>query len=159
MINGYKCFNEGLINQYGLKFEPNTIYHEDRDVKFHHGGFHMCTNLEDTLRYFDAMNNKVDIAKVTGFGKIDKYNDEYNEYFDMYATEYMIIDYVLTREEIINYSLGLSHMGLKRFVSSYKLTEEEIELFLQRYSRDSVIRDAIEYYQKGNNKVYIKKKY
>ena len=48
MIKGYKCFNKGLINRYGKKFEVGKIYHQDGDIKFgiNGNGFHMCSNLE-----------------------------------------------------------------------------------------------------------------
>ena len=62
MIEGYKCFSEGLVNRYGVKFEIGKIYHTENEVKYQYNGFHMCANLEDTLRYFDAMDDTVDIA-------------------------------------------------------------------------------------------------
>ena len=157
MILGYKCFDEGLINRYGKKFEIGTVYHEENDIKFHYNGFHMCLNLEDTLRYFDAFNSSVDIAKVIGYGNIDEYSDEYNGFYDMYATEYLKIMYVLSRDEIIDYALKLSSERIKRFISLYKLNKEEIMLFQEKYSKNADVLDAIDYYQLGNNKIYQKK--
>ncbi len=58
---GYKCFNSDLTNRYGSKFEVGKTYHAKGDIKFGNNGngFHMCKNMEDTLRYFDAFNDNV----------------------------------------------------------------------------------------------------
>ena len=60
---GYKCFNENLINRYGTKFEIGKIYHANGNIKFGNkgNGFHLCKNLEDTLRYFKSFNYKINI--------------------------------------------------------------------------------------------------
>ena len=152
MFYGYKCFNKGLINRYGIQFEVGKTYHCDGEIKFGNNGngFHVCRRLEDILRYFDAMTGKVDICKVICYGKYAKGEDEYNDYYDMFAFEYMIIQKIMTREEIINYGLGLYEMQAKRFVSQYKLTEEEIAIFKNRFQRSSHILNTISYYQEGN---------
>lgn len=36
MVEGYKCFDKGLINRYGEKFEIGKIYHVVGIVKFLH---------------------------------------------------------------------------------------------------------------------------
>lgn len=154
MVNGYKCFNKGLINRYGHKFEEGEIYHYVGDVKFHKSGFHMCSNLEDTLRYFDAFNDEVDIASVTGYGDINAYDDEYNGFYDMYAVEYLKINHVLTRDEIIEYALKLPEFQVKRFISLFKLTNDEIELFQDKFFNVKSVILTIDYYQnKDNDKV------
>ena len=157
MIFGYKCFNKDLVNRYGTIFEIGKEYHEENDIKFQCRGFHMCANLEDTLRYFDAMHSSVDIAKVVGYGNINEYDDDYNGFYNMYAAEYLKILYVLSRDEIINYALNLSPERAKRFVSLYKLNNEEIVLFQERYRNMHYVLDAIEYYQLGNDKIYQKR--
>ena len=113
----------------------------------------MCANLEDTLRYFDSFNNSIDIAKVEGFGKIDKYSDEYNEFFNMYATEYMKIIHVLTRSEIIDYTRNISEMQLKRFLSLYRLTDLELNYFKEKYQNNDMITRTIFYYQNSGKKL------
>ncbi len=118
----------------------------------------MCTNLEDTLRYFDAMNQNVDICKVVGYGNIEKYDDEYNGFYDMYAVEYMKILYVLTREQIIDYIVKLPIERIQRFISLYKLNPDEIDMFKEKYQNIPMILMTIEYYQENNKKVYQKKK-
>ena len=65
----------------------------------------MCLNLEDTLRYFDSFNSKILIAKVIGFGNYDKYN----EFFDMYSTEYMLM-------ETINYYQNSSRVNKSKLL-------------------------------------------
>lgn len=157
MIEGYKCFNDGLINRYGDKFKIGKIYHAENEIKFHYNGFHMCSNLEDTLRYFDAINNHVDIAKVVGYGDINEYDDEYNGFYNMYAVEYLKILSLLSRDEIISYALKLSPERVKRFISLYKLNNDEIELFKEKYNKIPFVMDTIEYYQFGNNKIYQKR--
>ena len=156
MITGFKCFNRGLVNRYGEKFEPGIKYHAPGEIKYHQNGFHMCANLEDTLRYFDAMNDEVEIARVLGFGSIDTYDDEYNGFYDMYATEYMEILQVLSHDEIINYALKLTPERVKRFISLFKLTKEEQETFKGKFNNPSVLM-TLEYYQNNNDKVYQKR--
>ena len=158
MIEAYKCFREGLINRYGEKFTIGEVYHIDNEILFRKNGFHMCVNLEDTLRYFDSFEENIDIAKVYGFGKINKYDDEYNEFFDMYATEYMIIDHVLTREEIISYTNHISEMQLKRFLSLYKLNDLELEYFKEKCKKNIMLMQTIDYYQGNHEKIKLLKK-
>ena len=158
MVKGFKCFDKGLTSRYGDKYEVGKTYHDEKIVKFHEGGFHMCTNLEDTLRYFDAINGDVDIALVTGDGEINKYDDEYNEFFDMYAVEYLTIDRVLSRDEIIEYVLKLPPYRVKRFITLFSLTPDEIELFKEKFYKDYLVLDAINYYQNDEFREYAKKK-
>ena len=82
MFYGYKCFDKELINRYGTIFEVGKLYHSDNEIKFGNdgNGFHVCKRLEDTLRYFDAMNGEVDIAKVKCYGNYQKYEDEYTKH-------------------------------------------------------------------------------
>jgi len=158
IVNGYKCFNEGLITRYNDKLEVGKVYHADGAIKFNKSGFHMCLNLEDTLRYFDAFKSEINIANVTGFGNIFEYNDEYNGFYDMYSVEYIRINSILTREDIIKYALKLPAYRAKRFISLYKLTDVEIELFKNIFINEIDVIDAINYYQDCNSQIYIKKK-
>ena len=56
MIYGYKCFNGDMTNLYGDKFEVGKSYILKGKFKSgpHGNAFHMCLNLEDTLKYFCA---------------------------------------------------------------------------------------------------------
>ena len=134
MIKGFKIFNEDLTNRYGMKFEVDKTYVTTGQIKWGNNGngFHMCTHLEDTFRYFDAINKKCQIAEVLGFNNNIIYNDEYYGYFDMYVVESLKIQHVLSREEIVNYLYNLiknsnvNYDKVNRFICGYKLTEEEI---------------------------------
>lgn len=156
MIVGYKCFNKGLINRYGCKFEVGKIYHIKGKIKFGNNGngFHICLNLEDTLRYYDAMNEEVDIAQVICYGSIIENSDEYYGYYDMYACEYMIITKVLTRKDIIAYAIKLNSESAKRFISLFRLTPEEILLFKTKYQKNDNVLNFISYYQENDLEVF-----
>ena len=155
MINGYKCFNKNLINRYGKKFEVGKIYYVDGIIKFGNNGngFHFCRNLEDTLRYFDV-TNETEICQVRGFGKLVVYNDEYNGYYDMYAAEKILVEKIMTREEIIDYALKLDNLRVVRFLMFYPLTREELNLFKEKFKNYINVLDAIKYYQEKDINVY-----
>ena len=155
-IHGFKSFNFDCTNIHGMKFEKGKSYHDSGDIKFgtHGSGFHFCYRLEDTIRYSDYNGSnplrEVQIAKVIGSGIIDEGEDTYNEYFDMYAASDLFIERFLTREEIIQYALDLPEMRLKRFLSLYKLSENELIQFIGKYNCcDSII----EYYYLDNKDV------
>lgn len=161
MLYGFKCFNKGLINCYGKEFEVGKSYHIDGDIKFgvRGNGFHMCINLEDTLRYFNAMEDEVDICYVEGSGKMLLYEDEYYGYYDMYVVKNLKIIKKLTREEIISYALNLPDYRVARFVSLFRLTKEEKELFVKKYNNSHMVLRTMKYYQNSNidDKKIIKK--
>ncbi len=164
IITGYKCFDKGLTNRYGKKFEINKLYHCPGEIKFgnHGNGFHMCARLEDTLKFFDCKNSEVDIAKVTCFGEYDEipatYESEYAGDYDMYAYEYMIIDKILTREEIIEYILSTYPERVNRFLMHFKLTEDEKELFYTAYKDNVVVLQYLDYYQNNDKDAFKKRR-
>lgn len=153
-MEGYKIFNSGLVNRYGLKFEEGKIYTLDitkRDISYgvNGYGYHFAKRLEDCLRYFDAMDAKVDIACVESLGHIREYYDDYYGYYDLYVTDSILIKHVLTREEIINYMLNTYDLRIERFVKGFRLNEDEIAMILDRYPLEPIYR-AIERYQWDN---------
>ena len=154
-IIGYKCFNKDLLNRYGKKFRLGKIYITEGSIKFGNSGngFHLCKNMEDTFRYFDAMNENVDICKVRASGVIVEYSDDYYGYYDMYAAEKLEILHVLSRREIIEYALSLNDERLKRFLSGIKLTDKEIKEILSLHSASDV-KATIDYYQKKKKDAY-----
>lgn len=154
MIEGYKGFNFDFTNRYGKKFQTGKIYKANGNIEFKKNGFHMCTNLEDIFRYFDAINDEIIICKVKGNGKVSSYNDEYNGYYDMYCVEEIEIIKQLTREEIIEIGLNLNDFRVIRFIKGYKLTNEEIEQFKTTFKDWNHVLKAISYYQEGNKQVY-----
>ena len=60
----------------------------------------------------------------------------------------------MTREEIIEYGLNLYPERAERFVSGLKLSDDEIELFKERYKNSYRVLDAISYYQLNDKEVY-----
>lgn len=153
----YKCFNKGLINRYGQKFEIGKEYEiKGKTLYGNNGnGFHSALRLEDTLIFFDSFNEEIDICLVDISGEIVEGNRETDDgYYDLYSSSKMIILKKLTREEIINYALNLYVDNAKKFVSVFKLTEEEILLFEETYKKNPPVLAAIEYYQKNNKEIY-----
>ena len=153
---GYKCFNKDMTNRYGVPLEVGKTYSIEGDIKFGNdgNGYHFCKNLEDTLRYFDAVNDEVSICYVKGFGNIDEYEDDYYGYYDMYASSNMEIIKKLSREEIINYALNLYPFRACRFIQLFKLTTDEIVLFKNKFKNDKDVINSLLYYQLGDKEVY-----
>ena len=153
---GYKSFNADMTNRYGKKFEVGKIYTMDGTIKFGNNGngFHMCKNMEDTFRYFDSTN--IAVCKVNGFGKMQKYDDEYYGFYDMYAVENIEILKLLKRKEILEYMLDLYPERVMRFIQLFKLYDDEIVLFEDKFKSNSKVIEYIDYYQKGKCDVWTK---
>lgn len=128
-IIGYKGFNKDLTNRYGKKFEIGKKYYIEGSLEWgtFGNGYHMCTNLEDCLRFIDP--NISVIAKVKGFGQAKLHEDDYYGYYDMYVCEGIEIIKILSRKEIISMMLKVNELRQERFIKSYNLTEEELKLF------------------------------
>lgn len=167
-IKGYKVFSEDGINRYGMEFEEGKKYHVDGTISFGNNGngIHFCKRMEDTFRYFDAMNGNVKVAEVIGSGDIVEFNDEYYGYYEMYAASDLEVLKFLSREEIIEHFLNRNELFVCRFVSLFKLTEEEILLFKTKFFDNISVLKAIAYYQekdldvysRESNKIYRKRK-
>ena len=160
-VYGYKCFQKGLINRYGVNFKVGETYHSGGNITFgvDGNGYHMCERLEDTLRFFDTFSYDVDVCKVLGFGECVRRDDEYNDYYDMYVCENMYIVKKLTREEIILYGLDLQEFRLMRFISSFKLNNREKELFRNKFKNNTLINEYMDYYQDNKKDVFQKSRY
>ena len=158
-INGFKSFNYDYTNVNGFKFEKGKSYHIGGIIKFgpNGNGFHFCERLEDTLRFSDYYGDSplrtVQIAHVIGSGILSEGFDDYNEYYNMYAaSDLKIVDF-MSRDEILDYASYLPEMRLNRFLSLYKLSEEELGLFIGKYNCcDNVLKY---YYPDYFNKHYI----
>ena len=155
-IIGYKCFNKGLVNSYGSKFNLGEIYVAQGIIKYgtNGNGFHLCKNMEDTFRYFDTFSEEVDVCLVKGSGIIKKFCDEYNGYYDLYCVEKLEILEQLSRLQIIENGLKLDDIKVQRFISTFQLTKEEIKLFKEKYKRFERVLNAIAYYQEGDKTIY-----
>ena len=104
-------------------------------------GFHMCKNMEDTFRYFDSTN--IAVCEVNGFGKKKLYDDEYYGFYDMYAVEKIEILKLLKRKEILDYMLKLYPERVKRFIQLFKLYDDEIKIFEEKFRNDVKVIEAI----------------
>lgn len=157
---GFKAFNSDLTNRYGQSFSEGGKYSINGEVSFglRGNGFHFCKRLEDTLRFYDAMNDDICIAKVIGRGNIVTFEDEYNGYYDMYAASNLEIVKFLSRDEIINLYLTCNDNNrVKRFVSGFKLTDEEITKMKEAQRKKEDVLNAIDYYQKNIDVYNLKK--
>ena len=154
-MHGYKCFNSDMTNLYGNKFEVGKKYSIRGELKIgtRGNGFHICENLEDTLKYFGAFNEDIVICEVIGTGEILSDWDDYYGFEKLAVSELEIVK-ILSRDEIIQMALSFGEDRVFRFIQLFKLTEEEIKLFEEKYSKYMRILMAIEYYQKGNKDVY-----
>ena len=149
-LSGFKSFNLDKTNCYGIKFAEGKEYFCDGKIVFgpHGNGYHFSERMEDTIRYSGNPGNgavrDVLIAKVVGSGSIATGFDEYNDYYDMYSCSKLFIEKFLTRDEVISLALSLSELRMSRFVSLYRLSKDEIELFK---NKSYMVDRTIEYYQ------------
>lgn len=159
MVFGFKCFDKELRNRYGFKFEVGNTYSTLGDIKFGNfgNGYHMCKNIEDTLRYFDGMEDEVAICEVIGTGNIVIFSDEYNGYYDMYSVEKLEVVRLLTRGEIIDMALSFNEFRVSRFLMGYRLTSDELVMFRDKFNASKMVLDVISYYQYGDKDVYVRK--
>ena len=157
-IKGYKAFNVDLTNRYGSSFEVGKRYSVDANAVFgnHGNGFHFCKNIEDTFRYFPAIEEKISVCLVKGTGEIAIYEDEYNGYYDMYSSENIEIIKQLTRDEIIEIGLNLNSLRVCRFIQCFKLNNEEIELFKEKFFDNIRVIQFINYYQLNDKEAFKK---
>lgn len=155
-VKGYKAFDKKLQNRYGQQFEVGGQYNCSGKAKFgtRGNGYHFCRNLEDSLRYFDGMNDEIKIVEVIGSGDIVEYCDEYNGYYDMYVATSIKIVRVLGKKEMIQYFFTTPDYRTKRFLQGYKLSEKEVQIFKEKYCNNDSILRTIAYYQEGNTDVY-----
>ena len=158
-LHGYKAFNKGLTNRYGREFKEGETYTIEGPLKFGNdgNGFHFCERLEDTLRYFPAMEEEIDIAEVTALGDLEEAVDHYYGYYDMYCTNKIRIDRVLKREEIIEMFLDKNNFRVMRFIQGFKLNPNELDLYKLTYGSNECVMNCIAYYQDGDTDVYNRK--
>lgn len=157
MVIGYKCFNEDMTNRYDKKFEVGKTYSAEGEVSFGNEakyGFHMCQNMEDTFRCFDAIDDSISICLVKGSGQIVENEDNYYGYYEMYSVETLEILKKLSREEIISYALNLHDLRVERFISTFKLNSDEIEIFKEKFKNNERVLQYIEYYQLNNSDAF-----
>lgn len=162
IIEGYKVLNKNKENSYGVVFEEKKDYYVDttvRSIKFGNNGYgyHFTKRLEDGLRYFNGLKEDIFIAKVKSLGQTLESSDEYYGYYDLYVTDHIYIDHILTRKEIIDYIINKPFMRIERLIQGYRLTKEEIDRIIE-YNANPHINMAINYYQLGQEDAYVKVK-
>ena len=152
-IIGYKALNSDFTNRYGFKFEIGKTYKVYNEVKFGNNGngFHFCENFEDTLRYFDAIDDDIILTKVEATGKIVEYNDEYYGFYNMYCSEKIKILEIIDRKQIIEMAKKLSSyyelFRFTRFISLYKLTKDEQEYLINNSNDKEKVKSLMKDYQ------------
>ena len=155
-VKGYKAFNKDATNRYGRPFTEGETYRITGELQFGNdgNGFHMCTSLCDVFRYVNATDDDVLVAEVTGRDERVRRDDDYYGYYDMYCFRELTIDRFMSREEIIEEMLNASAHEVKKFLSTFRLNEEEKIKFLRRFRDDLETTKHILYYQFGCTEIY-----
>jgi hypothetical protein len=151
MIKGYKSFRKELINQIDEQLEEGKTYRLERDITWNKCGYHFCSSPEDTLRYMREYDEETIVAEVHSNGKVHTYDDEYNGYYNMFVSDEITIDRVLSREELFNLIINHGENSILKMIQNYILTQAEINSLSNRSIR---INQALLYYQLGDNTVY-----
>lgn len=154
LVIGYKGFNSDFTNRYGDKFEVGKVYDAGEEIKWGNqgNGFHLCTHIEDCFRYVDSETSIM--TEVIGFGNVQKYDDSYYGYFDMYVVQYLKIIRVISRKEIIEIAKTLPDNRLERFIQTYELNDDETDEIMETsYGKTKVLK-ALQYYHFGDKGVY-----
>lgn len=92
-----------------------------------------------------------------GSGKIIESFDEYYEYYNLYSVEKIEIIKKLSHSEVIKLALTLNGDRLYRFISGYKLHDDEILNFKNKFEDDIKAIQYIEYYQENKKDAFTKK--
>lgn len=156
-FHGYKAFNKGLTNVFGKEFKVGEKYVVNDKHKGY--GYHFCEYLEDVFVYYTGEDKQ--ICEVIGSGDTIIYNNDYYGVYDVYSSTELYIVIEISREEIIKYFLDMSSVASFRiinFIIRFKMTKDEIDLFLTRFANNKKIIDAINYYQLGMIDLYDNKK-
>ena len=80
-IHGYKAFNKDKTNRYGRLFIDGETYQINEMPSFGNKGvgFHFCKRLEDTLRYFPAMKEEIEMFRFA-YGENEKIQNTISYY-------------------------------------------------------------------------------
>lgn len=153
-IEGYKVFTSDFKAMGNIKFSVGMHKHIEGKIKagpVDGNGFHLCINFEDTFRYADE--NPI-LCEVIGYGTIsDEYVDNYNEYDGIYACSDLYVKRVVPREEIIEMAKTLPQYKLERLITTYNMTDEEIEK-IEKTNKIKRIKQYIDYYHRNNKNAF-----
>lgn len=137
-INGYVTFNNNDVKENDIINEQILVY----------------KSIEDSLRFFGINDDKT-VTKVTVNGEFEKTGSKYYGYEDIIIANNIVIDEVLSYEQIIENMLnfGKNEVQLSRFLKSFKLNEEDKLEFLKK-SLDVYL--CTKYYQDNETNIYKK---
>ncbi len=157
-VKGYKAFNKDSTNRYGKPFTEGETYIVTGELQFGNdgNGFHMCTSLCDVFRYVNATEDDVLVAEVIGRGERVRRDDDYYGYYDMYCFRELTIDRFISREEIIERMLSAPSYEVKKFLATFRLSENEKTRFLRQFREDLETMKHILYYQFECKDIYHK---
>lgn len=158
---GFKLVDEGIVNQYGTKYELNKKYYLNGEVKYSKNGFHFSTYPENTLRFASINRPEVyTIVEVEASGIIECGDDyQTNEAYGfsgMYASSEMIILREIPREEIFQIILNSNNpKRIQTYIQLACLKKEEISQIRDKYD-DFYTNAYIDYYQFKDEKAFYK---
>lgn len=152
MVQGYKAYKKGLINQLGEKHEIGQVY---SIPGFSHSNEGLCfsRNIEDTLRYYNGLEEELDIALVEGIGEIHEFYDDYYETTSLAPAGLRPLR-VLSRTEIIDYALRLDEARMCKMIAGYRFNDGELILFEDKGEK---VNDYIDFYQRGDRGAFTKR--
>ena len=142
-IKGYKAFSKGLIDHYGREFTEGESYEIDAEPSFSGRiGYSFCKRPEDGLRAFDY-TDKVEIAEVTAYGDLEESESDYFGFYNLYLTNKIRIDRILTRNEILAMYLSMKpNDRVKRFIELFTLSDDELDT-LKKVMVDDQPKDIV----------------
>ena len=147
-IKGYKPFDKDcndLTNNVLLSSIEST-------KKMGNTKYSFAENLEDSLKFnVYSQHKRPIITEVTGIGNIRNIESDYYEFYNTFVADDLRIDKILTPEEVIEYARNLNQSRLERFVSLYKLNNDEIKALKEKYLKVDL---ALLYYQKNQLNIY-----
>ena len=149
-MKGFMCFYEDMTDLQNDSYEIGRKYNEEDKGK----KFTIYKNLEDSLRNYHAEINDVIICIVEGLEGGRKIEDTVYEFIERYEFDSIKILKRVPREFVIEYGLNLYDFRLERFLSSYKLTDEEKDKFRLKFGKDPNSKSTIDYYINGKKDAY-----
>lgn len=122
--------------------------------KIYEGNFTVFPTLEDSLKGAPIDDEKT-IAQVEALNITGILDSKYYGYYNMMNTEGIKILKVLSYKEIIDEmsSNSKSEFAKIRFLQGYRVNPEDLDKFTDSFG----VWQAVEYFQKGNTKIYNQK--
>ena len=158
-VTGFKAFNTDILESLEKNNEGKIIIQKDTKEKYKNG-IYLAKNIEDSLKYVDR-TKEISIAKVKGFDNVEERYNSFYEFYGIYTADNVEIQKILSRKQIINEVLkGKNNdFRIQRFISLYKLTDEEIDTL--RKECQGIVKNLdkyIEYYQYGQEDAFTRKR-